>query len=71
MPFPYVMIILVLNFLHHSSSVLEADLVCNSHFSGGGLAHTVEEFVEHIYLFLAQRLLKRDTELAEIVRKQD
>ena len=41
-PFPYAVIISVLNFLHHSCTVLEADLVSNSHLSGGSIAHTVK-----------------------------
>lgn len=40
-----------------------------SHLSGGGIAHAIEEFVEHIYLLLTQRLFKRYAELVEIVRK--
>ena len=63
------MIILVLNFLHHSRSVLEADLVGISHFSGGGIAHAIKEFVERGELCFCQGLLKGDTELVEIVRK--
>ena len=56
-PFPYAVIISVLNFLHHSRTVLEADLVGSSHLSGGCLAHAVEELVEHINLLLTQRIL--------------
>ena len=42
------MILLALNLLHYSRSVLEADLVCSSHFSGGSIAYAVEDFVEHM-----------------------
>ena len=63
------MIISVLNFLHHSRTVLEADFVGSSHFSGGGIAHAVKNVVEHIYLLLAQRILKGDTELALLIRE--
>ena len=63
------MIISVLNLLHHSSTVLEADLVGSSHLSGGSLAHAVEELVKHINLLLTQRIFKGDTELVELVRE--
>ena len=46
---------LLVNFSHQSHTVLEADLVRSSHLSGGGIAHTVEDFVEHINLLLVQR----------------
>ena len=68
-PFPYALIISVLNFLHHSCTVLEADLVCSSHLSGGSLAHAVEYLVEYVNLLLTQRIFKRYTELVELVRK--
>ena len=68
-PFPYAVIISVLNFLHHSRTVLEADLVSNSHLSGGSIAHAVEKLVKHINLILTQRIFKRYTELVELVRK--
>lgn len=58
----YAMIILVLNFLHHSRYVLEADLVCSPHRSGSGIAHAVEDFVEYTNLLLAQRVFKGDAE---------
>ena len=63
------MIVSVLNLLHHSCTVLEADLVGSSHLGGGSLAHAVEELVKHINLLLTQRILKVDTELVELVRK--
>ena len=66
-PFPYAVIISVLNFLHHSCTVLETDLACNSHLSGGGLAHAVEELVEGGELCFGQRLLERNTENVEFV----
>ena len=68
-PFPYAVIISVLNLLHHVSSVLEADLVSNSHLSGGSIAHAVKYLVEYIDLFLTQRIFKRYTELVKLVRK--
>ena len=68
-PFPYAVIVSVLNLLHHSCTVLEADLVGSSHLGGGSLAHAVEELVEHINLLLIQRILKGDTELVELVRE--
>ena len=58
-----------MNFLHHSRTVLEADLVCSSHLSSGSFTHTIEELVEHINLLLIQRILKGDTELATLVRE--
>ena len=63
------MIVLVLNLLHKSRSVLEADLVCSPHLSGGGIAYTVENFMEHINLLLTQRIFKRYAELVKLVRK--
>lgn len=36
-PFPYAVIISVLNLLHHSCTVLEADFVGYSHLSGGSI----------------------------------
>ena len=63
------MIISVLNLLHHSCTVLEADLVGSSHLSGSSLANAVEELVKHINLLLIQRILKGDTELVELVRE--
>ena len=68
-PFPYAVIISVLNLLHHSCTVLEADLVCSSHLSGGSLAHAVKYLVEYINLLLTQRILKRNTEFVELVRE--
>ena len=61
------MIILVLNFLHHSYAVLESDLVCDPHFCGGSIAHAV--MVENINLLLIQRIFKGDTELVELIRE--
>ena len=58
----------VLNFLHHSRTVLEADLVSSSYL-GGSIAHTVQYLVKHINLLLAKRLLNGYAELVEIVRK--
>ena len=63
------MIVLELNLSHQCHTVLEADLVRFSHFSGGGIAHTVKYLVEYINLLLAQRLFKRDTELVKLVRE--
>ena len=68
-PFPYAVIISVLNLLYHSRTVLEANLVSNSHLSGGSIAHVVEKLVKHINLLLTQRIFKRYTELVELVRK--
>ena len=68
-PFAYVMIISVLNLLHHSRAVLEADLIGSPHLSSGSLAHTVQYLVKHIDLLLAQRIFKGDTELAPLVRE--
>ena len=59
----------VLNLLHHSCTVLEADLAGSSHLSGGGIAHAVEELVKHINLLLTQRILKGNTELALLIRE--
>ena len=47
-PFPYAVIILVLNLLHHGCTVFEAYLVCSSHFSGGSIAHAVKYAVYSI-----------------------
>ena len=58
-----------MNFLHRGRTVLESDLVCSSHLSGSSIAHIVEELVKHIDLFLTQRILKGDTELASLVRE--
>ena len=55
-PFPYAVIISVLNFLHHSCTVLEADLVSNSHLSGGSIAHAVKYAV---YSIKAEELMPR------------
>ena len=63
------LVVLVLNLLHHSRTVLEADLVCSSHFSGGSITHTVEYLVKHIDLLLAQRIFKGDTEFVKLVRE--
>lgn len=63
------MIVSVLNLLHHSRTVLEADLVGSSHLSGSGIAHAVEELMKHINLLPAQRILKGYAELVELVRK--
>ena len=41
-PFPYAVIISVLNLLHHSRTVLETDLVSSSHLSGGSIARAVK-----------------------------
>ena len=60
-PFPYAVIISVLNLLHHSRTVLEADLVGSSHLSGGSLAHAVQYLVKYIDLFLTQRIFKRNS----------
>ena len=68
-PFPYAVIISVLNLLHHSRTVLEANLVGRSHFSGSSLAHAVKYLVEHINLLLAQRIFKRYAEFVELVRE--
>ena len=61
------MIVSVLNLLHHSRTVLEADLVGSSHLSGGSLTHTVQYLVKHINLLLTQRIFKGDTELVELI----
>lgn len=47
-PFPYAVIISVLNLLHHSCTVLEADFVGCSHLSSGSIAHAVKYLVEYI-----------------------
>lgn len=57
------------NLSHHCRSVLEADLVCSSHLSGGSIAHTLQYLVEYINLFLAQRFLKGNAELVKLVKK--
>jgi len=53
-PFPYAVIISVLNLLHHSCTVLEADFVGCSHLSSGSIAHAVKYLVEYINLLLAE-----------------
>ena len=63
------MIISVLNFLHHSHTVLEADLAGSSHFSVGSLAHTVKNLMKHINLLLTERIFKGDTKPVELVRE--
>jgi len=68
-PFPYAVIISVLNLLHHSRTVLETDLVSSSHLSGGSIARAVKYLVEYIDLLLTQRILKRNTEFVELVRE--
>ena len=65
----FISIISVLNLMHHSRSVLEANLVGSSHFRGGGIAHTVQYLVKHINLLLTQRLLKGYAELVKLVRE--
>lgn len=60
---------LLLNLSHHRSTVLESDLVCSSHLSGGSLAHAVEELVEGGELYFGQRLLEWNTESVELVRE--
>ena len=54
---------------HQCCTVLEPDLISNSHLIGGSLAQAVEELVEHINLLLTQRIFKGDTELVELVRE--
>lgn len=49
------MIVLVLNFSHQCHAVFEADLVCSSHLSGGGIVHAVKYFVEYINQILKER----------------
>jgi hypothetical protein len=68
-PFCVAISFLFLNLTHKSHTVLEADLIGSSHFSGGGIAHAVEYLMEYIDLFLTQRVFKGNTELVEIVRK--
>ena len=63
------MIVSVLNLLHHSCTVLEADFVCCSHLSGSSIAHAVEYLVKQINLILAQRIFKRYAELVKLVRE--
>ena len=53
-PFPYAVIISVLNLLHHSCTVLEANFVGCSHLSSGSIAHAVKYLVEYINLLLAE-----------------
>ena len=60
---------LFLNLFHQSHAVLETNLVRSSHLSGGGIAHAVEDFVEHFDLRLTERLLKGYAELAPLVRE--
>ena len=66
-PFPYAVIISVLNLLHHSRTILETDLVSNSHLSGGSIARAVKYLVEYIDLFLTQRIFKRYAELVKLI----
>lgn len=61
------MIVLVLNFLHHSYAVLESDLVCDPHFCGGSIAHAVQYLVKYIDLLLVQRIFKRYAELVKLI----
>ena len=68
-PFPYAVIISVLNLLHHSCTVLEAYLVRSSHLSSGGIAHAVQYLVKHINLLLAHRVFKWNAELVKRVRE--
>ena len=60
---------LIIDFYHQSRTVFESDLISSSHLSGGSIAHAVEYLVEHFDLLLAQRILKGDTELVELVRE--
>ena len=69
MPFSNAVIISALNFLHHSCTVLEANLVGSSQLSGGSLTHAVKYLVEYINLLLAQLIFKRYAELAPLVRE--
>ena len=66
-PFPYAVIISILNLLHHSRTVLETDLVSSSHLSGGSIARAVKYLVEYIDLFLTQRIFKRYAELVKLI----
>ena len=66
-PFPYAVIISVLNLLHHSRTVLETDLVSSSLLSGGSIARAVKYLVEYIDLFLTQRIFKRYAELVKLI----
>ena len=66
-PFPYAVIISVLNLLHHSRTILETDLVSSSHLSGGSIARAVKYLVEYIDLFLTQRIFKRYAELVKLI----
>ena len=68
-PFPYAVIISVLNLLHHSRTILETDLVSSSHLSGGSIARAVKYLVEYIDLFLTQRIFKRYAELVKLIRE--
>ena len=65
--FPYVVIISVLNLLHHSRTVLETDIVSSSHLSGGSIARAVKYLVEYIDLFLTQRIFKWYAELVKLI----
>ena len=68
--FCIVRLVCLLHYLtHHLGTVLEADLVGSSHLSGGSLAHAVQYLVEYINLLLAQRIFKRNAELALLVRE--
>ena len=69
LPFPYAMIMLVMNLLYYSRTILETDLVCKSHLSDGCFAHAVEELVEGGEMYFCQGLLKGYAQLVEIVRK--
>ena len=66
-PFPYVVIISVLNLLHHSRTVLETAIVSSSHLSGGSISRAVKYLVEYIDLFLTQRIFKRYAELVKLI----
>ena len=59
--------ILVLNLLHHSRTILEANLVGSSHLSGGCITHAVQYPVKHINLILVKRIFKGDTELVKLI----
>ena len=69
MPFLYLIIISVLNFLHHGRTVLEAHLIRSSHFRGGSIAHAVRYPVKNIDLLLAQRIFKGYAERVELIRE--
>ena len=66
-PFPYAVIISVLNLLHHSCTVLEADFVGCSHLSSGSIAHAVKYLVEYINLLLAELVFKRYAKSIELI----